>query len=91
MNENNAKNQIINDFTQNAESFITAFIQQNFIGNEQLQELPGKVTNVNLNTVLKKHGINTKTIKSLNRLYQFLSILKAITTQKINLISLHQY
>lgn len=74
MNENNAKNQIINVFTQNAESFITAFIQQNFIGNEQLQELPGKVTNVNLNTVLKNMELTPKQLKVLTdyiNFYQF--------------------
>lgn len=48
-------NQIINDFTQNIQDSIRAFILEYFHGNELLAELPGKTVNVNLNTVFKNH------------------------------------
>lgn len=67
-------NQIINDFTQNVQDSITSFILKYFHGNELLTELPGKIVNVNLNTVLKNMELSDSQIKILSdyiNSYQF--------------------
>jgi len=74
MNNSELNNQIINDFTQNVQDSITAFILEYFHGNEQLISLPGKITNINLNTILKNMELSDNQIKILSdyiNFYQF--------------------
>lgn len=63
---NQLKQLIINNFGLTIESFITCYIIQNFQGNEQLQELPGKVTNINITTLLNQLELTDKQLKILS-------------------------